>query len=219
MSATAKISVLLADDHTLVRRSLRAVLRSDAGFDLIGEAADGHEAVASARRLRPAVIVMDISLPGLNGIDATRQITSAIADVHILILSMHAGERYVRESLKAGAAGYLLKDAADIELVSAVKAVARGESYFSPAVRQLLVAGSLRGHAEHPAGDALWRLTGREREIAQLVAEGRSTKQIARLLLVSPATIESHRKRLMEKLDLHNVAEIVRFAVRSGLVQ
>jgi two-component system response regulator NreC len=214
----ADITVLLVDDHALVRQGLARVLARADGIAVVGEAADGRSAVAEARRLRPQVVVMDIGLPALNGIDATRAVLTAV-DTAVLMLSMHGDDVYVRESLRAGAKGYVLKDAADAELIAAVHAVARGQPSFSPAIAALLVEGCLRGPLVTPLEDAVWTLSGREREIVQLVAEGRSKREIARLLGVRPETVERHRKRVMEKLGLHSVAEIVRFALRSGILR
>ncbi len=212
-----KIGVLLVDDHTVVRRGLRKILTSDAEIDVVGEAEDGRSAVESARRLRPTVVVMDVSLPGLNGIDATRQILKGSEGTAVLILSMHADDVYVREGLKAGARGYLRKDTEEFDLIEGVKALARGGSYFGPSVSRVLVEG------QRPSGssnqDALWQLSGREREVMQLIAEGKTKRQIAAILMLSPNTVETHRKHVMEKLALHNTAELVRAAVRAGIVR
>lgn len=218
MPTTNIITVLLVDDHKLVRRGLRGILNADPAIEVVGEAADGLTAIASSRRLRPTVIVMDVSMPGLNGVDSTRQVVTAFPNGRVLVLSMHADAVYVRESLKAGAKGYLLKDAADIELVAGVKAVASGRPYFSPPVVRMMVDGCLQQAAADPALDQFWSLTGREREVMQLIAEGRNTRQIARILGVAAATVHAHRAATMEKLGLHNTAEIVRFAVRCGVV-
>ena len=218
-SAPNPIHVLLVDDHKLVRRGLRSILTATPGIEVVGEAADGLSAVASSRTLRPTIVVMDVSLPGLNGIDATRQIVDGDGTVRVLMLSMHANDVYVRESLKAGAKGYVLKDSADVDLIAGIKSVASGRPYFSPTVERLLIAGSLKHAPANPLEDQFWTLTGREREVVQLVAEGRNTRQIARLLGVAAATVSAHRAGAMMKLGLHNTAEIVRFAVRSGVVR
>jgi len=219
MPTADTVAVFLVDDHTLVRRGLRSILEADPGITIVGEAADGLSAVASCRRTRPDVVLMDVSLPGLNGIDTARNITDVCPDVRVLMLSMHASDLYVRESLKAGAKGYVLKDDADRELIAGVKAVAEGQLYFSPAVERLLVAGALDQLAAHPVAGRFWSLTGREREIMQLIAEGRNTRHIARMLGITAATVIAHRSAVMTKLDLHNTAEIVRFAVRAGVVR
>jgi len=215
----AKTRVLLAEDHTVVLQGLRKILESDPEIEIIGEVGDGRSAVEVAKRLRPTVVVIDIDLPGLNGIEATSQIVKGTEGVSVLILSMYLDNGYVRQSLKAGAKGYLLKDSEDLDLIKAVKSLARGGSYFSLAVSKVLLAGYLNETDTTAGEDALSRLTGREREVLLLVSEGKTNKEIARILSRSINTVESHRKHVMEKLDLHNTAEIVRFAVRKGIVQ
>ncbi|MBI3770360.1 MAG: response regulator transcription factor [Deltaproteobacteria bacterium] len=213
----SKIRVLLAEDHNVVRQGLRKILESDPEIEISGEAGDGRSAVEAAKRLRPTVVVVDIGLPGLNGIEATNQIMKGTDGVSVLILSMHSDDIYVRQALKAGAKGYLLKDSDDLDLIKAVKSIARGGSYFSPSVSKVLLDGYL-SDSDSAADDPLSRLTGREREVLQLISEGKTNKEIARILSLSINTVESHRKHVMEKLDLHNTAEIVRFAVRKGIV-
>jgi two-component system response regulator NreC len=219
MPGSDRITVFLVDDHMLVRRGLRTILDADPELTVVGEAADGLTALAACRRIRPRVVVMDVSLPSMNGIDTARRLTDAVPETRVLILSMHAQELYVRESLKAGAKAYLLKDDADRELIAGVKAVAAGRLYFSPAVERLVVAGVVDDVAARPGRDQFWSLTGREREVMQLIAEGRNTRQIARMLGITAATVNAHRGAAMAKLGLHNTAEIVRFAVRSGVVR
>jgi two-component system response regulator NreC len=214
-----KIHVLLVEDHTIVRQGLRKILESDPEIEISGEVGDGRGAVESAKRLRPTVVVIDIGLPGLNGIEATNQIMKSTEGVNVLILSMHSDDIYVRQALKAGAKGYLLKDAEDLDLIKAVKSVARGGSYFSPSISKVLLDGYLSDSGSRDGGDPVSRLTGREREVLQLISEGKTNKEIAHVLSLSINTVESHRKHVMEKLDLHNTAEIVRFAVRHGIVQ
>jgi two-component system response regulator NreC len=215
----SKIRVLLAEDHIVVRQGLRKILESDPEIEISGEVANGRSAVESAKRLRPTVVVIDIGLPGLNGIEATGQIMKGTEGVSVLILSMHSDDVYVRQALKAGAKGYLLKDSEDLDLIKAVKSLARGGSYFSPAVSKVLLDGYLSDSRSGAGEDTLSRLTGREREVLQLISEGKTNKETARILVLSINTVESHRKHVMEKLDLHNTAEIVRFAVRKGIVQ
>ncbi len=214
-----KTRVLLVDDHTLVRQGLRRILESDPGIEIVGEAGNGRTAVELTAQLRPDVVVMDITLPELNGIEATRQITKRDANTRVLIVSMHADHASVRQSLKAGARGYVLKNAEDLELLKAVKVVYRGGSFFSPAVSKLVLVGYLGDTASRGFEDNLALLTGREREVLQLIAEGKTNKEIATDLSVSPNTVESHRQRMMERLDLHNTADLVRFAIRNKLVQ
>jgi two-component system, NarL family, response regulator NreC len=219
VTTASTIRVFLVDDHTLVRRALRGILESDPAIAVVGEATNGIAALGACRRAKPTIVVMDISLPGMNGIDAARNIVEALPDVGLVMLSMHASELYVRESLKAGAKSYVLKDDADRQLIAAVQAVAAGRVYFSPAVERLLVAGVVDRVAAATAPDDFWNLTGREREVLQLIAEGRNTRQIARILGIAAATVAAHRTAAMTKLDLHNTAEIVRYAVRTGVVR
>ena len=214
-----KLRVLLVDDHTVVRHGLRRILASDEQIEIVGEAGDGRTAVELAHRLAPDVVVMDVALPELNGIEATRQLTKRAPNVHVLMLTMHADDVYVRQSLKAGARGYLLKDSEDLDLIKAVKAVGAGGSFFSPAVSRVVLSGYLGDRPAAENDDPLGRLTDREREVLQLIAEGKTNKEIGVALALSVNTVETHRKHLMEKLDLHNTAELVRFAIRERLVQ
>ena len=213
-----KIRVLLVDDHTVVRQGLRRILETDEEIEIVGETGDGRSAADMAQRLHPNVVVMDIALPELNGIEATRQIMKRNEGTKVLILTMHSDDVCVRQSLKAGARGYLLKDSEDLDLLKEVKAIGRGGSFFSPAVSKVLLEGYLGDAGGQEVEDNLALLTDREREVLQLIAEGKTNKEIATLLSVSINTVETHRKHIMEKLDLHNTAEIVRFAVRKKIV-
>jgi two-component system response regulator NreC len=213
-----KIRVLLVDDHTVVRQGLRRILETDDEIEIVGETGDGRSAAEMAQRMNPNVVVMDIALPELNGIEATRQIMKRNENARVLILTMHSDDVCVRQSLKAGARGYLLKDSEDLDLLKAIKAVGRGGSFFSPAVSKVLLEGYLGDSSGSPVEDSLSLLTDREREVLQLIAEGKTNKEIAILLSVSINTVETHRKHIMEKLDLHNTADIVRFAVRKKIV-
>jgi two-component system response regulator NreC len=212
-----KIAVMLVDDHVLVRQGLRCVLETDPEIEIVGEAGDGRTASELAERLHPDVVLMDLTLPEIDGIEATRQITSRRDGPNVLVLTMHSDDVSVRQSLKAGARGYVLKDADDVDLLNAVKAVARGKSYFSPAVSKVLLT-AYRGDSGHHIEDNLALLTDRECEVLRLIAQGKRNKEIAAELTVSVNTVETHRKHIMEKLDLHNTAEIVRFAVRKNVV-
>jgi two-component system response regulator NreC len=212
-----KIRVLLADDHTVVRQGLRRILETDTQVEIVGEFGDGRAALAAARGMKPAVAILDISLPSLNGIEITRHLSRELPETNVLILSMHADDAYVQQSLKAGAKGYLLKDADDQDLLKAVAAVSSGGSYFSPSVSKRVLNGYLNDVSG--CGDELAVLSDREREVLQLIAEGKSNKDVARILNLAVSTAESHRKHVMEKLNLHNTAEIVRFAVRKGIIQ
>lgn len=214
-----KLRVLLVDDHTVVRQGLRRILASDDQIEIVGEAGDGRSALEVAERTHPHVVVMDVALPELNGIEATRQLTKRLPGVRVLMLTMHSDDVYVRQSLKAGARGYVLKDSEDLDVIKAVKAVGAGGSFFSPSISSVVLSGYL---GEAPGGrgdDPLERLTDREREVLQLIAEGKTNKEIAVALSLSVNTVETHRKHLMEKLDLHNTAELVRFAIRERVVQ
>ena len=215
----AKIRVLLVDDHTVVRQGLRRILELSPDIEIVGEFADGRVALDAVQRLKPAVAILDISLPGLNGIDVTRQLAKLAPETKVLILSMHADDAYIRQSLRAGAKGYLLKDADDQDLLRAVVALSTGGSYFSPEVSRLVLDAFLHPVDAAAPADDLAGLSAREREVLQLIAEGKSNKEVAQILDVAVSTVESHRKRVMEKLDLHNTADMVRFAIRKGIVQ
>jgi len=213
-----KIRVLLADDHKLIRSGLRLLLEQQPDLTVVGEANDGRETVAMAKSLKPEVVVMDIGMPSLNGIEAALQITQANPDICVVMLSMHADESYVLRALKAGAKGYLLKDSAESDLIKAVHVVAEGKSFFSPAVSKVLLDDYVRKLRRSGAEDAYDLLTPREREILQLVAEGKSNKDVANLLNLSVYTVETHRSNIMEKLNLKGIPELILFAVRKGII-
>ena len=217
------IRVVLADDHTLVRAGLRALLESMPGIQVVAEASDGHEALDLIRTHQPDVVLMDIAMPDLNGLEATGRVVQEFPRVSVLILSMHTNEEYVMQALHAGAAGYLLKTAVTTELELAVRAVARGETYLSPAISKQVIADYLRrvrSNEDRPthASSPYQLLTPRQREILQLIAEGHTTKAIAQRLQVSVKTAETHRTQLMQRLDIHDVAGLVRYAMRIGLL-
>jgi len=207
------IRILLADDHSLVRHGFRMILEAQPDMEIAGEAGNGREAVELAQKLKPDVVVMDVTMPELNGIEATRRLIELSPRSRVLALSMHKDAVYVREILRAGARGYLLKDSADADLLAAVRAVAKGEGYLSPGVSDAVLS-DYRRHVTDP----LDLLTTREREVLQLIAEGKTNKEIATSLNLSVYTVEAHRGRVMEKLNLHSTGELVRFAVRSGLI-
>jgi DNA-binding NarL/FixJ family response regulator len=204
---------LLADDHSVVRQGFRLILSSQSDFEVIGEAANGREAVDLAGSLQPDIIVMDVSMPELNGIEATRRLGEVSPKTRVLALSMHKDSVYVREILRAGARGYLLKDSIDSDLIAAVRAVANGDGYLSPAVSDAVLS-DYRKHVTDPID----LLTSREREVLQMIAEGKTNKEIANTLNLSVYTVEAHRGRIMEKLNLHSTGELVRFAIRNGLI-
>ncbi|NWF83597.1 MAG: response regulator transcription factor [Bryobacteraceae bacterium] len=208
-----KIRIMLADDHSVVRQGFRRILETQPDMEIVGEASNGREAVQLAAELKPDLVVMDVAMPELNGIEATRRLSEASDRTRVLALSMHKDAVYVREILRAGARGYLLKDAFDSDLVSAVRAVARGEGYLSPAVSEAVLA-DYRQHVTDPID----LLSSREREVLQMIAEGKTNKEIAGVLNLSVYTVDAHRSRIMEKLNLHSTGELVRFAVRKGLI-
>jgi two-component system response regulator NreC len=214
----AKLRILLGDDHTLLRQGLRKILQERPDWEVVAEAGDGRDAVRQALAVQPDIAILDIGMPLMNGIEATRQIVRRRPDIHVLILSMHANEAYIIQALKAGAKGYLLKDSADIDLIRGVAVVASGKSFFSPAVAKVMLDDYVRRLADKGVADRYDTLSEREREIFQLVAEGHSNKDIAELLSVSPATVETHRAHILQKLDVHNTAELVLYAVRRGVI-
>jgi len=207
------IRVFLADDHAMVRKGFRLILEAQPDMEIAGEAGNGREAVELAERLHPDVVVMDVAMPELNGIEATRRLAASSPHTRVLALSMHKDSVYVREILRAGARGYLLKDSIDTDLISAVRAVARGDGYISPGVSDAVLS-DYRRHVTDP----LDLLTSREREVLQMIAESKTNKEIAVALNLSVYTVEAHRGKIMEKLNLHSTGELVRFAVRHGLI-
>ncbi len=212
------LRILLGDDHTLVRQGVRKIIEENKQWTVIGEAQDGRELVRKALDEEPDLIIIDVAMPLLNGIEATRQIMRKLPAARILVLTMHADEAYIIQALQAGARGYLLKDSADVELVRAVTAVSEGKSFFSPNVAAIMLDDYVRHLAEKGITDRYDTLSEREREVFQLVAEGHSNKEVANLLCVSPATVETHRAHILQKLDLHSTAELVLYAVRRGVI-
>jgi DNA-binding NarL/FixJ family response regulator len=214
------LRILLADDHEVVRRGLCSLLRGQPEWEVCGEAADGREAVEMAQRLKPDVIVLDIGMPNLNGLEATRQILKANPQAKILILTLHESEEVVRHILDAGARGFLSKADAARDVIAAVEALRRGKIYFTPKVGSMVLEGYLHRDAKAPAEPpAVSRLTPREREIVQLLAEGKSSKEVAVALGLSVKTAETHRSNIMRKLDLHSTSALVLYAVRNNIVQ
>jgi DNA-binding NarL/FixJ family response regulator len=213
-----QIRILLADDHRVMRSGLKLLLEREPDLRVVGEASDGRETVAMAEQENPDVVVMDIAMPALNGIEATRQIVGRNPDTAVAILSMHSDESYVIRSLKAGAKAYLLKDSAEADLIAAIRAITDGKSFFSPAISRLLKEEYVRELQDRGVEDTYDLLTTREREILQLIAEGRTNKEIANLLNLSLYTVETHRTHILQKLNLHSVPELILYAVRKGII-
>lgn len=219
------MKIILADDHTMMRDGLRAVLEREEGFEVVGEAGNGHEAIALAHSLRPDIVIMDISMPELNGIDATRRLVAELPEIRVIGLSMNSDRRYVLAMFAAGAVGYLLKSSASDELVRAVRTAASGQKYVSPAIADIVVGQVVNGteppsaQRRSPTPDApvTKALSQREREVLQLLAEGKSSKQIASVLKLAVPTVETHRRQLMAKLSLRTIAELTKYAIREGL--
>jgi len=213
-----KHRILLAEDHTILREGLRALLSADSGFEIVGEAKDGHEAVQCVKSLMPDIVLMDLSMPRMHGLEAIREIRRGWPETKVLVLTVHNNEEYVLATFQAGASGYVLKDATHAELVMGVKAVLGGKPFLSPAISQMVIEGFLEGKRSLEPRSSWDRLTPREREILKLVAEGRKGKEIAGLLCISVKTVEKHRSNLMKKLDLHNISALTAFALEKGLI-
>jgi DNA-binding NarL/FixJ family response regulator len=214
-----KIRVLLAEDHVLVRQGFRRILEDDPGISVVGEARTGLEAIDRCKELKPDVVVMDLSMPDLGGLEATAEILKADPQIKILILSMYSNEAYVRKAFELGAKGYILKNAIEVDLTRAVMALAEGQAYFSPGISHIVLESMKAGTFQGTSQDPYEKLTLREKEVLQLIAQGKSNKEIATLLDISVNTVAVHRARLMETLNLHRTAELVLFAVKKGLIQ
>lgn len=214
----ARLRILLADDHTIVRQGLRKILEAQPEWTVVAEAADGRETVRLANELQPDVVILDIGMPLLTGIEATRQIVRRLPSTGVVILSMHSDETYILQALQAGARAYLLKDSADTDLIHGVTAATAGKSFFSPVVARVMLDDYLRHLAKKGIVDRYDSLSEREREVFQLIAEGHSNKDIADLLSVGLSTVETHRTHILQKLDIHSTAELVLYAVRRGVI-
>jgi len=214
----SKLRLVLADDHNMMRSGLRLLLEREAGFSVVGEASDGREAIEITDAQTPDVVVMDVAMPNLNGIEAARRVTTSHPNTSVIILSMHSDESYVLRALNAGARGYLLKDSAESDLIAAVYAVSEGKAFFSPAISKLLVEDYVRQLRQRGVEDSYELLTPRERELLQLLAEGKTTKEIASALNLSPHTVETHRANVLRKLNLNSLPELILYAVRKGVI-
>jgi DNA-binding NarL/FixJ family response regulator len=216
------VSILIADDHELVRKGIRTVLEVRSGWQVVAEASDGREAVKKTQELKPQVAILDISMPLLNGLEATRQIAKVAPQTKVLILTMHEADPMIQQILQAGARGYLLKSDASLDLVSAVEALLRNKTFFTPKVGQIVLEGYLNKNpkgADEDAGKNALRLTARQRQIVQLLAEGKSSKEVAVVLDISVKTAETHRANIMRRLDCHSVTDLVHYAIRNGITQ
>jgi two-component system response regulator NreC len=214
-----KIHILLADDHTILRAGLRMMLNAQPDMEVVGEAQDGRQAIAEALRLQPDIVLMDITMPDINGIEATRQIKKLLPEVKVLVLTMHENDEYIFQALRAGASGYILKEAADTELITALHVIQSGQFYLSPTAQSVMIGDYLHRVRVGEEKDSYNSLTEREREILKLVAEGYTNNQIAERLVISPKTVDTHRTHVMDKLNLHSRAELVKYAIRRGLLE
>jgi two-component system, NarL family, response regulator NreC len=210
-------TALIADDHRIMREGLRSLLEKSGRFECIAEADDGYQAVKLAKELHPDIVIMDIAMPNLNGIEATRQIKTELPEIEVIVLSMHATRNYVAQVLQAGASAYLLKDSAFEELSTALVAISRGGMYLSPAIAKTAAIASLKGGSSSGGGGLTENLTKRELQVLQLIAEGRSTKDIAARLSLSVKTVETHRKQIMDKLEIRSVAGLTKYCIREGM--
>jgi two-component system response regulator NreC len=212
------VRILLADDHNVLRAGLKVLLERQDGFQVVAEARDGRETIELAQKYTPDIILLDIAMPNLSGIEAARQITARHPEIGIIVLSMHADESYLLRALKAGAKGYLLKDSEETDLIHAIRAVCDGKAFFSPAISKLMMDDYMRQLAQQGGEDSYELLTNREREVLQMLAEGKTNKDVATALFLSPHTVESHRKAILQKLNLHSLAEMMLYAMRKGLI-
>ena len=215
-----KIRVLLVDDHAIVRAGLRMILAAEPDMTMVGEAADGESALRMTEETHPDVVVMDISMPGIGGLEGIRRLKESVPDTQVVVLTMHEDQRYFFQALEAGASGYVIKGAAPIELLTAIRAVRKGQAYFCPSLAKQMLNDYLRraDAGSEKEKDALGKLSDREKEVLKYIAEGKTGREIAAILYLSPNTVERHRANIMDKLGLHNRAELIKFAIRKGLV-
>ncbi len=214
----SRIKILLAEDHTIVRQGLRSLLEQNSCMEVIGEAEDGKEAVQKAENLKPDIVLMDVSMPLLNGIEATRRIKKHWPEIKVLILTMHTTEEYIFQILRAGASGYIVKKAAHQELITAIQAVHKGDKFLSPSISKKVIEEYILKAGETIEQDSFERLTARERETLQLISEGKSNREIAELLFLSVKTVETHKANVMEKLELRTKADLIKYALRKGII-
>jgi len=212
------IKIFLADDHTIVRQGLAKLLEAESDLEVIGEAEDGREAINKVQKLKPDIVIMDIAMPLLNGIEATRQIKKILPQTKIIILSMHSHDRYISELIGLGASGYLLKDSTGGEIIKAISAAVKGDVYLSPTISRRVIDDYLTLKKTSSREDLYAKLSNREREVFQMIAEGRSTKEVSDILCVSPSTVKTHRANIMEKLKIENISQLIQFAIRLGIV-
>ncbi len=213
-----QVTIVLADDHTVVRQGLAKLLEAEPGFKVVGEAENGREAVGKVEKLLPDVVLMDIAMPMLNGIEATRQIKKISPKTKVVILSMHSHARYINELFGLGASGYLLKNSTGSDIVAAIRAALKGDHYLSPAISNQVIQDYISMKKESATDDLYGHLSNREREVFQMIAEGRSTKEISDILCISPSTVKTHRTKIMEKLQVENISQLIQFAIRVGIV-
>lgn len=216
--SNSSIKIFLADDHTIVRQGLAKLLEAEPGFEVIGEAENGREAIRKVTEIAPDIVLMDISMPLLNGIEATRHIRKALPRTKIIILSMHSHIRYISELFGMGVSGYLLKDASGDDIIKAVYAAIKGDTFLSPSISRQVVEDYISLKKSSSREDLYSKLSNREREVFQIIAEGRSTKEIAAILCISPSTVKTHRTKIMEKLEIDNISQLIQFAVRIGII-
>jgi two-component system response regulator NreC len=213
------ITVFLADDHTIVRQGLAKLLEAEADLQVVGEAENGREAVVKVEKLKPNVVLMDIAMPMLNGIEATRQIKKICPQTKIIILSMHSHDRYISELFSLGASGYMLKSSTGADIINAIHTANKGSTYLSPSISDKVIEDYLSLKKKSHQDDLYNRLSNREREVFQMIAEGRATKEIAKILYLSPSTVKTHRSNIMEKLEMDNISQLIQFAIHIGIVE
>ena len=213
------ITIVLADDHTIVRQGLAKLIEAEPNIQVVGEAENGRQAVTKVEKLQPDIVIMDIGMPLLNGIEATRQIKKIAPRTRVIILSMHAHDRYISELISLGASGYLLKDSTGGEIIKAISAAIKGDTYLSPSISRRVIEDYLSLKKKSSQEDLYSRLSNREREVFQMIAEGHATKEISEILCVSPSTVKTHRAHIMEKLQIDNIAHLIQFAIRLGIVE